>query len=167
MWTILIEILPAIVGIFMGAYGQFLKDRAADQAMQTELFIRALAAKESSIENARRMDTPHTSWARKFIAISVIGVLCWFPMLLSLLNWGGQMMYDMGTLPWLHGTYTPIEIYIPQEIVKGGLLTWFYKDETTEYIALSGFVLLPIHVLLAQLIGGFYFGQGGMKRVSR
>lgn len=166
MAALLLDILPALLGMVMGAWIEYQKQKMADAQRQHEMYISALSAREESLKNARSYNSPDTSWSRKFIVQSVMGSLFLFPMLLTLLNWAGKLMhtyvYNARGVCWKE--FEPVAIYIPQEIVKEGFLTFFYADQTTQYIAITGFVLLPIHISMALLIGGFYFGQAGMRR---
>lgn len=163
--TFLLDALPAFIGIVMGAWVEYMKQKAADQQRQTEMYIAALGARDKSLDAARKYQSPDSSWSRKFIVQSVIGSLFLFPMVLTLLNWMGRLWHSsklQGGICWAE--YEPIAIYIPQEIITSGFITWIYSNDTTQYIPIYGFVLLPIHISMALLIGGFYFGQGGMRR---
>ena len=135
--------------MIMGAYTESKKQNAEDLHQERLYALKATAA-------ARKENSPGTSWSRKFIVQSVIGSLFVFPMVLTLLNWWGSIYF--GT------EFSPVAIYVPEEVVNGGLFSWIFSSETIEYVPIHGFVLMPIHIAMTQVIGGFYFGASQMRR---
>ena len=149
--SILLDILPMVFSLIMGAYTEIKKQQAANQQSQTDALIRALTAKEKTLQSARKYETPHTSWTRKFIVVTVFASLFIFPMVLTLLNWVSPSIDE-------------ICILVPRELQSGGILSFIWNEGAkVEYVPLCGFILMPIHIMMAQIIAGFYFGQAGAK----
>ena len=146
MSTILLDIIPMVFSLLMGAYTTHKKQEAEDLHLERIYALKATAA-------ARGDKSPGSSWSRKFIVQSVIGSLFLFPMLLTVFNFFAH----------LHGV-DPIAIYVPKEVMYGGFLSFLWSEKTIEYIPIYGFVLMPIHILIAQIITGYYFGSSAMKR---
>lgn len=151
------DILPTIISLIMGMITTHWKQTQADLHEER---IYALKATEL----ARKDQSKNTSYSRKFIVHSVIGSLFLFPMLLTLLNWIAPFIHILfyGEMPWIE--YQPVAIYVPKEMIQGGLLSMLWNETTTEYIPITGFVLMPIHILIAQIITGYYFGASAMRR---
>jgi len=146
--TLLLEVLPMVFSLIMGAYTEHKKQNAEDLHYERLYAIKATEA-------ARKDQSKNASWSRKFIVQSVIGSLFLFPMLLTILNFFGNM----------YGTdFHAVAIYVPEQLKYGGLLSWIWSKETTVYVPIYGFVLMPIHILITQVITGFYFGASAMKR---
>jgi len=148
MTSLIVDILPMIVSLFMGALTTHWKQNAEDLHFER---IYALKATEM----AHRRNSKGDDWSRKFIVQSVIGSLFIFPMLLTILNYLGNVFVP---------DFAAVAIYIPEQLKYGGLLSLLWTKETINYIPIYGFVLLPIHVLIAQTITGFYFGAWAMRR---
>jgi len=146
MTTILLDILPMVFSLIMGAYTTHKKQEAEDLHLERIYALKATAA-------ARADKSRGASYSRKFIVQSVIGSLFLFPMILTILNFFGH----------LYGV-DPVAIYVPKEVMYGGLLSLIFTAEAVEYIPIHGFVLMPIHILIAQIITGYYFGASAMKR---
>lgn len=146
--SMLLEMLPLVSSILMGAATTYLRQSAEDLHKERLYALKAT-------ENARNDQSASTSWSRKFIVQSVIGSLFLFPMLLTGMNWCGGAFID---------GFQPVAIYIPEQLKYGGILSFIWSKETVEYVAVYGFVLMPIHVMMAQTIGGFYFGSSAMRR---
>ena len=157
MSSLLLEVLPLIASYVMSAIATHYKQ--SQQDLHDE---RMYALKATEI--ARKDTSRATSLSRKFIVHSVIGSLFLFPMLLTLLNWVAPFIHVLmfGDMPWI--VFDPVAIYVPKEIMHGGLLSMLWNEEVTEYIPITGFVLMPIHIALAQIICGFYFGSVAMRR---
>ena len=146
--SILIEILPLIFSLFMGAFTTYKKQQAEDLHKE-----RMYALKATELAHADKSRS--ASWSRKFIVQSVIGSLFLFPMLLTVLNFYGN--------GYIEG-FASVAIYIPEQLKYGGLLSFIWTKETIEYVPVYGFVLMPIHVLMTQTIVGYYFGASAMRR---
>lgn len=146
MSTLILDILPMIFSIILGAYTTHKKQEAQDLHEERKYALGATKA-------ARKDQSSGASWSRKFIVQSVIGSLFLFPMGLTLLNY----------LAGLEGI-DPLAIYVPKEVMYGGFLSFLFSAETTEYIPIYGFVLMPVHILIAQTITGYYFGASAMER---
>lgn len=145
--SVIMDVLPLVVSIIMGAWTTYKKQEAQD------LHAERLYAIDST-KAARQDQHRDTSFSRKFIVQSVIGSLFLFPMLLTFLNWLGRI--------W---SWEQVAIYVPKELVYKGLFTWIWSVQgQIEYIPIYGFVLMPIHILLAQVICGYYFGASTMRR---
>ena len=144
--SLLIEILPLIFSYLIAAYTE--NKRQESDYLHAERMHSLKAT-----ENARKDQSKGSSWSRKFIVQSVIGSLFLFPMLLTLIN---VYMHAKG--------YAPVAIYVPEELKYGGLLSFIWSKETIEYVPIYGFVLMPIHILMTQIICGFYFGSSSMRR---
>lgn len=161
--SLLIDVLPSIVGLLVGAWIQITKQKMAMQQNREELYIRALAVKEESIKAARQFDSPHTSKVRKILVIGIVAPLCFFPMLIVLLNWVSGMVWAFNGLPWIAEANELCMAY-PKEVTTGGLWSWFVGEKTEiDWITVCDFMFLPIYFYLAQLIGAFYLGQGAAK----
>lgn len=149
--SLLLDILPMVFSLVMGAWVETNKQNRANAQASNEMMIAAMAAKEDTLASARKYQTPHTSWTRKFIVITVFSALFIFPMALTVMN-------------WVTPSTPEICIFVPQELKDGGLLSFLWNSGATlQYVPLCGFVLMPIHILMAQIIAGFYFGQAGAK----
>ena len=135
-----------IFGLVMGAITTHWKQSAEDLHNERMYAIKSVSA-------ARADQSKGSSWSRKFIVQSVIGSLFLFPMLLTILNYVGNL-YGIDA----------VAIYIPQELKYGGLFSMLWSNETIKYIPIYGFVLLPIHILITQVICGYYFGSSSMRR---
>jgi hypothetical protein len=146
--SILIEILPLVFSLFLGAFTTYKKQEAEDLHKERMYALKATEA-------ARSDQNRSASWSRKFIVQSVIGSLFLFPMFLTVLNF-----YGNAYIP----DFAAVAIYIPEELKYGGLLSFIWSKETIEYVPVYGFVLMPIHVLMTQTIVGYYFGASAMKR---
>ncbi len=144
--SLIIEILPMVFSLIMGAATTHWKQTSEDLHNERMHAIKATEA-------ARKDKSKGTSWSRKFIVQSVIGSLFIFPMCLTILNYIGN----------IYGI-PPIAIYIPQEIMYGGLFSLLWSKDTIQYIPIYGFVLMPIHIMMTQLLGGYYFGASAMRR---
>lgn len=145
---VLLDILPMIFSLIMGAVTTHWKQNAEDLHKERLYALKAT-------DTARTDQSKGASWSRKFIVQSVIGSLFLFPMLLTVLNYlGNVFVLD----------FHAVAIYVPEKVMYGGLLSWVWNKEVTEYIPIYGFVLMPIHVLITQTITGFYFGCSAMKR---
>lgn len=137
-----------VFSLIMGAYTTHKKQEAEDLHNER---IYALKATES----ARKDQSKGSSWSRKFIVQSVIGSLFLFPMALTVLNFYGNAFID---------DFSAVAIYIPEQLKYGGVLSVIWNKEVTEYVPIYGFVLLPIHILMTQVIVGYYFGASAMRR---
>jgi predicted histidine transporter YuiF (NhaC family) len=146
--TVFMDILPMLVGLVMGAFTEYSKTKS-EQLHEERLY--ALKA----TREARKDQSKSASWSRKFIVQSVIGSLFLFPMLLTVMNFIGHVYST---------AFTPVAIYVPKEIMYGGFLSLIFTAETVNYIPIYGFVLLPVHILIAQTLVGYYFGASSMKR---
>lgn len=155
--AVFMDVLPMVVSLVMGVITTHWKQTQKDLHEER---LYALKATEA----ARSDQSRPTSASRKFIVHSVIGSLFLFPMLLTILNWLGPFFHALifGDMPWIH--WQPIMIYVPKDLETGGLLSLIWSKKELEYMPLTGFVLMPIHVILAQIIVGFYFGSSAMKR---
>ena len=146
--SILFDIIPLAVSLLMGVLTTHWKQKAQDLHDERMHNMKSTQA-------AREYQTPTTSKSRKFIVQSVIGSLFLFPMLVTLLNFMGAILVD---------NFTPIIMNVPKEIAHGGLFSLLWNSETVEYIQLQGFVLMPIHLMIALSLTGFYFGASAMRR---
>lgn len=146
--SVIIEILPMVFSLIMGAVTTHWKQNAED------LHNERMYA-QGATEAARKDQTRGASWSRKFIVQSVIGSLFLFPMLLTILNYFGNI--------WV-SDFHAVAIYVPEQLKYGGLLSWIWSKETVNYVPIYGFVLMPIHVLITQVLCGYYFGASAMKR---
>jgi len=144
---ILIEILPLVFSYIIGAYTKHTKNKA-DQLHAERMH------NLKSVNLAHTLKGEGSSWSRKFIVQSVIGSLFLFPMLLTVLNFYGTA--------YIEG-FSPVAIYIPEQLKYGGILSFIWTKETIEYVPVYGFVLMPIHILMTQCICGFYFGNSNMR----
>lgn len=135
-----------VFSLLMGAWTTHKKQEAEDLHLERIYALKATAV-------ARADQSSQAGWSRKFIVQSVIGSLFLFPMLLTVFNFVAH----------LKGV-NPIAIYVPEEVMYGGLLSFLWSEETIKYIPIYGFVLMPIHILIAQIITGYYFGSSAMKR---
>jgi hypothetical protein len=111
--------------------------------------------RQGTVEAAYKYQSKGSSWSRKFIVQSVIGSLFLFPMLLTVLNFTGAL---------LSPEFVSVVMYVPRELAHGGLFTLLWEDKTVEYIPIRGFVFMPIHSFMAQIIVGFYFGSSSPRR---
>jgi len=148
MISLIIDILPMIFSLFMGAATTHWKQNAEDLHAE-----RMYALK--STEMASQRNSKGDSWSRRFIVQCVIGSLFLFPMLLTAGNFLGSVFVQ---------DFSAVAIYIPEQLKYGGLLSWIWSKEVTEYVPVYGFVLMPIHVLMTQVIVGFYFGAASTRR---
>lgn len=146
--SLLIEILPLIFSLFMGAYTTHKKQEAED--LHNERIYALKATKAARSDRSRG-----ASWSRKFIVQSVIGSLFLFPMFLTVLNFYGSA--------YIEG-FEAVAIYIPEEMKTGGLLSLIWSKTEIIYAPIYGFLLTPTHYLMTQVICGFYFGCSAMKR---
>jgi len=140
--------LPMIFSLIMGAMTTHWKQASEDLHNERMYALHAT-------EMARSDQSSGASMSRKFIVQSVIGSLFIFPMALTVLNFYGSA--------YIEG-FEKVAIYIPEQLKYGGLLSLIWNKETIEYVAVYGFVLMPIHVLMTQVIVGYYFGSSAMRR---
>lgn len=161
--TVLLDILPLIVSLFVGIITELFKQKMAYTHLNRQAEIAIMAGTEKSIEAARKYETPHTSKVRKLLVI-VITLPFLFPIVLEIANWVMQAywIHMMPHTPWMPGIDRAC-VFIPERIMHGGLLSWVWSKEQTEYVELCGFVMFPIYVYAFQVILGFYFGQAGAK----
>jgi hypothetical protein len=155
--AVFIEWLPAIVSIVMGIMSTHWKQTQEDLHRER---LHALKA----TEDARRHNAQSDGGNVTFIVQSAIGSLFLFPMALTVLNWIAPFIHLVmfNDRPWIE--FQPIAIYIPEQIKNGGLFSLLYNKEEIKYVPITGFVLLPIHYYMAQLIGGYFFGARMMRR---
>ena len=144
---ILIEILPLIFSYIIGAFTAHSKTKA------DQLHAERMHALKAT-EQAQQVKGKGASWSRKFIVQSVIGSLFLFPMLLTVLNFYGTA--------YIEG-FSPVAIYIPEQMKYGGVLSFIWSNETITYVPVYGFLLTPTHYLMTQTIVGFYFGSSSMR----
>lgn len=152
--AVLIDILPMVFSLIVGAWTELKKQTIANQQATVDALVKTLAARERTLQSARKYETPHTSKSRKFILQTVFSSLFLFPMLLTFIN----------VITQAYG-HPQVCFMVPRELESGsGLLSLLWEPgHKLEYIQLCGFVLMPIHIFMAQIIGGFYFGQAGAK----
>ena len=143
---ILFDIIPLLFSLGVGAYTTFAKHKAQD-------VYEIRMAELNAAESARTYETKHSSKSRKFIVHSMIGMVCLFPMLLTIMNWIGSFY----NLPL-------IAIHVPQEINTGGLFSLLWSEETVKYDPIYGFTMTPMHFYMAQTVVGFYFGAAYSRR---
>lgn len=145
---LILDFLPTIVGLIMGALTSHWKQKSQDLHAERMWALKAT-------ESARNYQTKGSSWSRKFIVQSVIGSLFLFPMLLTVMNYVGAMLSPQ---------YLPIAVYVPRELVQGGLFSLLWNEKSIEYLPIYGFVFMPIHFFMAQIIGGFYYGSSSPRK---
>ena len=132
MFGLPMEIITMLISTIGSAYIRMKSDSQQDLANERNFRSGQMAA-------VREMQSPNTSWMRKAITLSFLG-MAYFILFAPLFN-----------LP----TVVPIE-------VTTGLLFW--KETVTEYITLEGMVTpewLP-HAIMS--VVGFYFGNSMAKR---
>jgi hypothetical protein len=157
MLSLIIDWLPALMSMIMGVVTTHWKQSQEDIHRER---LHALKATEEARNYNLKADGANVT----FIVQSAIGSLFLFPMLLTILNWIAPFinLVIFHDRPWI--AFEPIAIYIPEQLKTGGLFSMLYNKEEIRYVQITGFVLLPIHYYMAQLIGGYFFGARMMRR---
>lgn len=129
------ELLSLLAG---GASGFVMKLIASQQAHQAAMFERSLVGAKADDDSADRAAVRGGIWMRRFIVVSVMLAVVYFPLLLSYS--GGTTVVETERAPWdFLGVFT------------GG-----FKE-------VSGYFIMPEVRTAVLAIIGFYFGQGTIR----
>ena len=147
--ALIMEILPMLVSIVMGAMTQLWRQKAKDLHEERMFLVASKKLEMKGYEQARKYTNKHTSFSRKFLVIAVASATFIYPMILTFIN------------VFLE---TDMCYHIPKEVMETGF--WFFTSDTvqTKYVELCGYVQLPIYWLASEVIIGFYFGASAMRR---
>ena len=129
------EIISLLAG---GASGFVMKLIASQQAHQQVMFERSLLAAEAADVSADRAAGRGGIWMRRFIVVSVMLAVIYFPLLLSFS--GGITTIETERAPW--------------DFL--GLFTGGFQE-------VKGYLIMPEVRTAVLAIIGFYFGQGTIR----
>ena len=129
------EIISLLAG---GASGFVMKLIASQQAHQQAMFERSLVWAETSDLSADRAARRGGVWMRRFIVVSIMLAVVYFPLILSFS--GGTTVIETERAPWdFLGLFT------------GG------------FAEVKGYLIMPEVRTAVLAIIGFYFGQGTIR----
>ncbi len=129
------ELLSLLAG---GASGFVMKLIASQQAHSQAMFERSLVAAEAADLSADKAAARGGIWMRRFIVVSVMLAVIYFPLVVSMLN--GVTTIETERAPWdLFGIFT------------GG------------FEEVKGYLIMPEVRTAVLAIIGFYFGQGTIR----
>ena len=129
------ELLSLLAG---GVSGFVMKPIASQQAHQAAMFERSLIGMKADDESADKAAARGGLWMRRFIAVSIMLAVVYFPLLVSFT--GVQTVIETERAPWdLFGIFT------------GG------------FESIQGYFVMPEVRTAVLAIIGFYFGQGTIR----
>lgn len=129
------ELLSLLAG---GVSGFVMKLVASQQAHQAAMFERSLVFMDKADNSADRANARGGIWMRRFIVVSIMLAVVYFPLLLSYS--GGTTVIEVERAPWdFLGVFT------------GG-----FKE-------IKGYLIMPEVRTAVLAIIGFYFGQGTIR----
>ncbi len=130
---------PELLSLLAGdASGFVMKLIASQQAHSQAMFERSLVAAEAADLSADKAAARGGIWMRRFIVVSVMLAVIYFPLVVSMLN--GVTTIETERAPWdLFGIFT------------GG------------FEEVKGYLIMPEVRTAVLAIIGFYFGQGTIR----
>lgn len=129
------ELLSLLAG---GASGFVMKLIASQQAHQAAMFERSLVGAKADDDSADRAAVRGGIWMRRFIVVSIMLAVVYFPLLLSYS--GGTTVIETERAPW--------------DFL--GLFTGGFEE-------VRGYLIMPEVRTAVLAIIGFYFGQGTIR----
>lgn len=129
------ELLSLLAG---GASGFVMKLIASQQSHQAAMFERSLVGAKADDDSADRAAVRGGIWMRRFIVVSIMLAVVYFPLLLSYS--GGTTVVETERAPW--------------DFL--GIFTGGFEE-------VRGYLIMPEVRTAVLAIIGFYFGQGTIR----
>lgn len=128
----------------LGGIMKMMGQAQADKAAQNKMLMERYQAAEDSRSSAREMMNPNAAWIRRFIVVTLLGLVAFILV--------APAVFNMPT-------------NVPQEVSNGWSFLFFdYVDTYTEWVKLEG-IVTPDWLKFAMLdIIAFYFGTSAVAR---
>lgn len=128
------------IALLSGTGAGLVKMLVTDWHERQKLMMRL---KFDDIRDAREVTNPFMQYTRRVIALMLVGVLVFYPVLAAICHW---------------------PLYVPYLQTRGGLSSLLLGNAHMAWIKLpNGLVFLPMMIPSILYVVGFYFGSGGTR----